>query len=240
MALQFAYSAFATADEFLDDAAWSSCETYIDPDDDATIAAALDNGSDILTRLSGLRFKGVRTVTNHRPDMGAVLERNCRRIKLPADTIAVTSVIEGGVTLTADEDYQRRGDELIRIDSSTWTEISWGAQNLLAPHTEPDTIAISFTRGVTPSMMEKKALFEVAADLIRSWHTGGPSVLSGVVSISGGGVSVVREEGDESNGLTAVMPNVARFLSLWNPGGTAVPNAVFSPDVPGTCGGCWR
>lgn len=235
MGTLIARGAFATAADLID---WECDCIDLDIDVDAEmIESALERASDILARLSGLRFLGQKVVTLWRPSWPC---RSCGPtcIGLPEDTVSVEAVWDNGVLLVEDTDYKVLGSKIHRTDSE-WHRRSFSGQRLLAPHSAERTVAVSLTIGSAPGWMERTAALEVACDLISAWRKGATSALEGVTGISGGGVSITREPGeDEGHEAFASFPSVARFVAFWNPKGDMTPPAVYSPDVATDCGSC--
>lgn len=231
MSLVYALSRFASVAEFT-----AADQCPCDAETDATlIGDALDNASDILARLSGMRMRGVGTVTGARPNMGC---DRCgpRCITLIGPVIGVTTVYEDGVLLVAGTDYQLHGDKVFRVTPEGLGK-SWGWSSPFLPTHADNTVEISYTYGRTPGRMERIAAFEVACDLLSAWAGGAPPMFD-VDSISGGGVSITRRPNEQEDVLvTADMPAVARFVARWNPSGSVLPNEVFAPELI-ECGSC--
>lgn len=234
MSTVYALGAWATAEEFFA-ADMCDCVT-LDPVTDAEMVDdALDYAADALARMSGMRYLGTTERTLARPNIGC-LTCGPYCITLRGPVIEVTAAWENGVLLTED-DYRLIGDQVHRIDADYHPK-PWGRQNIFAPHTEPGTLAFSYSIGRAPSWVERTALFEVACDTIKAWSDGRPPAMPGVTSVSGGGVSLTVDPDEEPTEPVEKFPAVARFLSRWNPRGDVLPAVVFSPDMGTACGSC--
>lgn len=226
MTLRLANERFATIAELLD---WGcDCIDLTTPDDDDLLGEALDSASDELAKLSGMRFVGRKVVSGYRPKLPCSCGPAC--ISLVSPVVSIQEVKVDGVVLSSSE-WRLEGNLLHRVGTN-YSRRSWGRQNLNAPATAENTVSVSYTWGHEITDLEKFACIELACDLIRAWTVSGGRTLMGVSTISGGGVSITRDEDeDQIREGGGALPLVSRFLARWNPREDSMFPAVFSPEM---------
>lgn len=231
MTTRFACAPYIDVDDVANEGC--GCVNFDDADDRLLVAEKIDVASDVLTRLSGMRYYGPCTLTI-RPCRDCAWTCGCcsccwvDAITLPG-VVSVTSVkIDGDVV---DPDTYRivNGDQLIRYGAGDRPEPWPECQKLWRPTTEPDTFEIVYVAGLVTSL-ERAAAVELTCELLKDCKPAQRSRIPGARNMSGSGLQVTIEEAARADdGLLKVQ----RFMDFWNPTRSAVPSAVFSPDLLG-------
>lgn len=231
--LQFACSRLASVEEFLA----SDCSCSLDEIEDADlIEALLDQASDIVTLLSGLRIHGVCTRTVY--PIGdtdcwvAILEGQAdwyQGVLLRGPAPSVASVVIDGVTLDPSEYVIVRDNEmhvLRRIDEP------WPASN--DPFTTDGmTWTITYTFGRPADYITKMAALEVACELMTFAKAGKTKIAPGVYQANIQGASLsIRSLSEVMAGNAEFIPALARFLGIYAPDGRSR-SGVWSPETEG-------
>lgn len=224
------------------------------------LAATVDQASDILFQLSGGRVFGVCTRTvrpvsdGHCGPMspldwavfpvssspfswswrtsGYESDRfgGLRTVPLAGPNTTVTQVkVDGAVLATSAYDLLD-GNNLARIDGSSWPT----ANDLTLADTAVGTWSITFTFGYVIDFITKAAAAELAADLALAYLGRANRMPAGVRGINVQGAIV--DLGEVADGLRAgneELPAVSRFLGVYgNPNdGSRRTTAVWSPEL---------
>lgn len=233
---RYVCEAFATSEDLLG----VVCEGDLDAIADAAlIQSALDAAADALARFGAFRFLGLCTHTD-RPCTDRCLASACgccevEAIPLEGPVVEIISVTIDGVELDPAEyevieDAHHVGPRLMRKSLDGSRALPWPAcQRRDLPATEENTFEIVYTVGSAPSVLERDANIELALAIIAASPGRSINVVRGASTISGGGVTVVRDanDEDEAQGLVAVR----RYISVWNPRDDNIFSAAWSPDI---------
>lgn len=222
------------------------CEDDLDPVNDAAlIQSALDAAADALARWGAFRYLGVCTRTDRpctdRCSMSACGCCEVQAIPLEGPVAEIVSVKIDGVLLDEDEyevidDSRHVGPHLMRKTLDGSPAEPWpGCQRRDLPSTEEGTFEIVYTVGTAPTVIERDANIELALAIIAGSPGRVVRTVAGASTLSGGGVTIVRDLDDEES--TQGLAAVRRYVSVWNPTGDRVFSAAWSPDIDGG-GGC--
>lgn len=246
----------------------SPCDDYAI--DSALMDEYLQAASEILYNLSAQQFPGlcdetIRPCTRrsyssvwpeeHRPST-VLLYRNyaacgCRdedscscssmsSIRLPRSPVQdVTAVKVDGVTLTEGTHY--RLDDyglLVRLDGENWP----CCQDLALADSEPDTFSVTYTFGLEPPVIGRRAAAVLACELYMACN---PESISGqcrlprnVSQVARQGTTVVLSAFEQfvprrGRPVYFGIPEIDMFLAAFNPYGRTSKSIVLSPDLPG-------
>lgn len=226
---------FATKDELYE----TVCDGLTSPTDDALVELALADATDTLVKVSGYRYYGVCTHTI-RPCRECSTGDWCGccyldTVPLPDDVVSVTQVkIDGAVIApsTYAIKWGPMGAGLVRVATGDRPDRWPACQKLWRPDTEIDTFSITITTGQAVSLVERMAAIELAISFIRSSPGRSLLAINGADRVSGGGVQISRDEAVQ--GITDNiddLPSVGNFRAKWNPFGSPVFSAGWSPEL---------
>ena len=239
MTTYLAYEPFMTLAEVQDSGA---CEECLAEATDAQISAWIDEASDLIAILSGMRVANRFSLVARPCRVGGYCRCDCCHldaIPLGDPKPTVDSVWINGSEVPTDEydlHWGLNGWSLVRIADGDTQPGKWPSyQKRYLADTEDDTFAVYLTVGIpVDKMMITSAVLEIVCD-IASDYLGGyknPNELeTGIIQAQLGNATVVVDR-DRLARLQAGEggPNLTRLLSIYASGGRSV-TAVYSPEL---------
>lgn len=248
MTLQFSCTRFASAAEFF--AQECGCP-WNATDDTPLVESVLDEASDMLCILSGLRIHGICQVTVRPVGSNACYLDPWRTsygwnwgwdplaygtgpwwlqgtVPLRGPNTDIVDVHIDGALL-ADSDYGLVNDRYLqRLNGNTWPT----ANDITLDDTQPGTWSITYKFGRAPDWLTKQATLELACELAREYSNQDNHLPPGVTNavIQGATVSLPDRADALAQGVNEGIPMVSRFLGVYAPEGQ-VRSGVWSPEL---------
>lgn len=237
MTLNFSCSRFASINEMLD----AECACAYDATEDAgLLEAVLDQASDILALITGLRVHGICTRTVRPVGNESCIPESVwywqsgsgpwhlqGTVPLRGPRTDIVEVLVDGVLLSIGDYYLIEDRYLARRNAS------WPTQNDLSKdETQVGTWAITYRFGRAPDYLTKQATIELACELASFATTGKSNLPDGVTSANIQGAQVTLQDRAEAlaNGANDGLPSIARFLGVYSPDGQSR-SGVWSPEL---------
>lgn len=248
MTTQFACSSFVTRAEL----AAAPCACNWDEVDDADLLdAVIDQSSDILTIISGMRIHGLCTETVRPVGDTFCIPWGLRcdypvgygttypspispwlygTVRLRTPRPDVVEIRINGSILPASS-YGLIDDEwLQRRDGSPWPSVN----DLTKPDTAAGTWSIKYRYGRVPDFITKEACIELSCELMAGYMGKTTHLPAGVISANIQGAQVNLQDRAEALRETAdeQIPAISRFIGVYAPDGQAR-SGVWSPELAG-------
>lgn len=240
MTLHLAFERFMTVDEVN---ASGACPECIDEADDTQLGEWLDQASDLIAMLSGMKIYGQADLVARPCRFGHHCYCDCCHL----DSIPfgdpkpiITEVLIDGVTVPDDEydlHWGLNGWSLVRLGDGTTPPDRWpSSQRLHLADTEDNTFAVYVTFGVNVDIpMVHAAVLELVCD-IASDVSGGynnPNQLeSGIIQATIGNATVQVDFDRLARLKRGEMgPALSKLLAVYAPGERSQQSAVYSPEL---------
>lgn len=150
-------------------------------------------------------------------------------IVLPGPVAAVVSAVQDGVTIDPSGYRLDPGGRLVRLNGQVWP----ASQDLTVAATEPNTFAITYSRGVPVPVALNNAAGVYACELAAALTGGECRLPDRIQTISRQGVTVDLVGPDDylDKGRTG-LADVDQVIVALNPRGLAAPPRVLTLDTP--------
>lgn len=237
MTLNFSCSRFASVADVID----KGCDCSLDPvADELLIESILDQASDMLAILSGLRVHGICTRTVRPFGTESCIPESLwsspagsgpwylqGTVPLRGPRTDVVEVMVDGVVLPPSA-YVLVQDRYLRRVSGSWPT----SNSTTLGDTAVGVWSITYRFGYIPDFVTKQATIELACELLTFYVNGSSNLPAGVVGANIQGAQVtLRERADAlAEGANDSVPAIARFLGIYAPEGQNR-SGIWSPEL---------
>lgn len=160
------------------------------------------------------------------------------KVKLPGPIASITEVLLDGEVLPQAGNYEVwNRNLLVRMGGQQWPL----CQDMTKPTTEPGTWSVTYERGRAVPAGGRRAMAELAAEIIKACTPGAKCQLpTRVQSISREGItmSIIDNFDFLEKGRTGIA-SIDLWLNAVNPKGVRSPMRVYSPDMTQTVSTTW-
>lgn len=237
MTLNYSCSRFASVADVID----KGCNCTLDAtQDQLLIETVLDEASDMLAILSGLRVHGVCTRTVRPFGNESCLPESVwslsgapgpwylqGSVPLRGPRTDVVEVMIDGVVLPPSE-YRLVQDRYLTRVGAAWPT----SNSVTGNDTDVGVWSITYRFGYPPDFLTKAAAVELTCEMLDFYGTGSSNLPDGVVAanIQGAQVSLQGRAEALAEGADELVPAISRFLGIYAPDGQAR-STIWSPEL---------
>jgi len=144
----------------------------------------------------------------------------------PGEVAAVDEVQQDGLVLDPSAYRLDNHRRLVRTDAACWPL----CQDMKAPLTADNTLGISYTPGVSPGVLGRRAAGLLACEYGKACTGGDCALPANVTSVNRLGVSITLDPAMFPAGQVGI-PEVDSYVRSLNPHGFMSPTVVWSPST---------